>query len=231
MQIDTTYNFQSETDPLDADRYSSRLQEYHRILWSKQLPNGDYFELTKISENRLYHKSELGEFYLASDRAIATFSGWRKMEPIISKIPKNKLNSFINITETIGGIMIWPSNRVDGKQTINGARGLNRKICDRLDLTIECIRRYYLNLESPLYETLKRYDDFFKLFNDFKGYINFFHLQDAVSSDYSNVKIADPFNNFETAPLPSSVDEYLEYMEVTESFVKARNRMIAELGI
>ena len=44
--------------------------------------------------------------------------------------------------------------------TINGARGFSRQISDQLDLTMECIRLYYLDLQSPLYETLKRYDSF-----------------------------------------------------------------------
>jgi hypothetical protein len=44
---------------------------------------------------------------------------------------------------TMGGMMVFPGNRVDGKLTLNAARGLKRKISDRMDLTLECIRRYY----------------------------------------------------------------------------------------
>ena len=47
--------------------------------------------------------------------------------------------------------------------TINGARGVNHKIQDRFDLTLECIRRFYLNEFSPLKDTLNRYKTFFKL--------------------------------------------------------------------
>jgi len=230
MEIDVTYNFQAEIEPRDADRYSSRLQEYHRILWSKPLPNGKMFELSKIKQNRLYHKSELGEFYLSSDRAIATFSKWKKTADLISKISVEDLTNFINISETIGGIIIWPSNQVNRMPTINASRGWNNKISDRLDLTIECIRRYYLNQESPLYETFKRYGDFFNLFEDFKGYVDFFLFQDAVSSDYSSVIIAPPFDNFESVPVPKTVDEYLKYMNDTVELVKARNKRISKYG-
>ncbi|NLZ24489.1 hypothetical protein GX888_01960 [Candidatus Dojkabacteria bacterium] len=230
MKIDVTYNFQAETEPLDADRYSLSLQEYHRILWSKPLPNGKMFELSKIVNNQLYHKSDLGEFYLSSDRAIPTFSKWKKLEHIIPQIPKDRISNFINLAETIGGIIIWPSNRIGEFQTINGARGFNSKISDRLDLTIECIRRYYLNQESPLYETFKRYNSFFRLFEDFKGYIDFFLFQDAVTSDYSSVRIATPFDNFESVPVPTTVDEYMLYMNDTMEFVQARNKRIARFG-
>lgn len=226
MTIDVTFNFQSETEPLDADRYSTRLQEYHRILWSKSLPNGKIFDLKKIENCQLYHKSDLGEFHLSSDRAIPTFSKWKKLEHITSRIPKEKLDNFKNIAETIGGIIIWPSNRIGDNQTINGARGFNSLISDRLDLTLECIRRYYLDQESPLYETLKRYEKFFELFKDFKGYVEFFLFQDAVSSDYTSVRIAPPFDNFESAPVPKTVDEYIQYMNFTEELIKARNNRI-----
>ncbi len=229
--IDTKYNFQAETEPLDADKYSKTLQEYHRLLWSKPLPRGKMFELSKIGQNRLYHKSELGEVTLSSDRAIATFSRWKKMSRIVNMIPREKITEFVNTTETIGAIMIWPSNRIGQMTTINGERGFNRKISDRLDLTIECIRRYYLGIPSPLYVVFKRYASFFSLFGDFRGYIDFFLLQDAVSTDYLNVNTSQPFDNFESQPLPKNVDEYIEYMENTIEFVKARNRRIEQYSI
>lgn len=231
MKIDVTYNFQVETEPLDPDRYSTTLCEYHRVLWSKPLPNGKMFTLTKIEQNQLFHKSELGEFTLSSDRAIASFSKWKKLAHIIEKIPNDKIEAFRNITNTIGGIMIWPANRIDLKTTINGERGFNRLICDRLDLTIECIRRYYLGNDSPLFVVFSRYSNFFSLFGDFKGYIDFFLLQDAVSEDYSSVKISPPFDNFVTQPIPKTVDEYYEYMENTITFVKARNLRIKQFAL
>lgn len=231
MKIDINYNFQAETEPLDADRYSSTLQEYHRILWSKPLPNGKMFTLSKIEKNRLYHKSNLGEFFLSSDRAIPTFSKWKRTKHIISKIPKDKLDEFKNLSETIGGIIIWPCNSIDGMPTINMERGFNSKISDRLDLTLECIRRCYLDQDSPLYKTLKRYERFFRLFGDFKGYVDFFLLEDAVTGDYTTVKIAPPFDNFESVPIPTTVGEYMQYMEDTMELVKDRNKRIAKLEI
>ena len=115
------------------------------------------------------------------------------------------------LLDTIGGIVIWPSNKINGFQTINGARGFNRQIVDRLDLTIECIRRYYLGESSPLYETFKRYDNFFHLFGDFKGYIDFFLLQDYATEDYMSVKIAEPFDDFRSTPIPKTADEKASY--------------------
>lgn len=208
----------------DADKYSTVLQDYHHFLWSKQLPNGALFQLEKLNNACLLRYSHpLGVMVLSSDRAVATFTRWKRIQHIISKIPRSKLDDFNNTTETIGGIIIWPSTKVDGKSTINGERGFNRKICDRLDLTIECIRRYYVNQSSPLHETFKRYDEFFKLFIDFKGYIDFFLLQDFVNYDYTETSIAPPFDNFESSPVPSTEEEYLAYMEHTTNLINARN--------
>ena len=46
--------------------------------------------------------------------------------------------------------MVFPANRIEKKNTINGARGVHPRIADRFDLTAECIRRHYLGIESPL---------------------------------------------------------------------------------
>jgi hypothetical protein len=224
--INTKFDFQAEARYRDSDKYSPTLQEYHRILWGKPLPNSKYFELEKITQNRLYHKSDLGEFFLSSDRAATSFSKRKSVKDIILQIPKAETDKFYQIRNTIGGILIWPSNRIDKKMTINGARGFNAKIADRFDLTIECVRRYYLNIDSPLTETFKRYADFFALFGNFKGFINFFLLQDIVSIDYSMVKIATNFNDFEFSSIPTSLEEYIIYMKNTTEFIKARNARI-----
>ena len=47
----------------------------------------------------------------------------------------------------------------------------SESIRDRFDLTLECIRRHYLDEPSPLSATLARYADFFGLFGDFAGYV------------------------------------------------------------
>ncbi len=224
--IDTSFDFQAEAGGRDSDRYSPTLQQYHQILWSKYLPNGQIFKLEKISQNRLFHKSNLGEFFLSSDRAIASFWKRRSFQHIASKLPKDELIKYDQILDSIGGILIWPSNRVGTRQTINGARGFNRMISDRLDLTIECIRLYYEERPSPLYDTFRLYRNFFNLFGSFEGYITFFLLQDAVAKDFSRVRIAKPFDGFRSSPVPSNIKEFLQYKEETSEFVKLRNKRI-----
>ena len=39
--IDITFDFRSDAKGRDPDAYSPTLNAYHKILWSKELPNGE----------------------------------------------------------------------------------------------------------------------------------------------------------------------------------------------
>jgi hypothetical protein len=110
--------------------------------------------------------------------------------------------------------------------TINGARGCDSRIADRFDLTVECIRRHYLGESSPLGDTLARYGDFFDLFGDFAGYVDFFHLQDLVDEVASTVRFFTPFADFTASALPGTLDAYRWYRRHAAEFVESRNRRI-----
>jgi hypothetical protein len=82
-------------------------------------------------------------------------------------------------------------------------------------------------MANPLESVLNRYRSFFSLFGDFKGYVEFFFLQDLVSSDYSEVLYFIPHDpSFKSSPRPDSVDSYMQYKKNTIDFVKSRNRRI-----
>ena len=225
--IDINFDVYSDTpEGKDPDSFSPTLRKYHKILWSKFLPNNKEFNLDLDTPKLLHHKSILGEFFLSSDSIGHTYSRVKKMSHIIDEVSPEEINSFFTTCSTIGAYIIFPAKRINNKLTINGARGVNHKIQDRFDLTLECIRRFYLNQQSPLTDVLERNANFFKLFLDFKGYINFFLLQDLVEEDYAAIKFWSNFDNFETAPLPNNKEEYLSYMSELLRFVKARNQRI-----
>ena len=182
--IDITFDFRSDTPPgKDPDALSPTLRSYHKFLWTKPLPNGVLFELDDTKSNvYLYHQSEIGEFFLSSDSAIHTFSRWASMAHIINQLKQGEAEEFRRVSYSMGGMIIFPANRIEEKNTINVARGFHPLIKDRIDLTVECIRRYYKNEKSPLSEVLTRYADFFAIFGDFKGYVEFFLLQDLADS-------------------------------------------------
>ncbi len=228
--IDITFDFRSDTPGYpkkDPDVFSPTLSRYHKLLWSKPLPSGEDFELEVTgSPYYLHHRSEVGKFWLSSDAVIPTFRREKRLSHIINQIPEEEREAFIGIGYTIGGMMVFPANRVCGKMTINGQRGVHPRIKDRFDLTVECIRRHYRDERSPLSDTLTRYTDFFGLFGDFKGYVEFFLLQDLVSVDCSTVKFFMPFEDFNTSPLPGSTEAYRAYRQLAVDFIKARSDRI-----
>ena len=228
MNIDTKYLVYTDSKGKDPDIFSPTLKKYNQFLWSKPLPCGTNFEL-QIGKPKtyLYHKSNLGEFFLSSDTITHTYSKWKRLTHIIEKVPLNEIKSFSDSCCTISSHLIFPSNR-DGKMNINGARGTNAKINDRFDLTLECIRRYYLRKESPLQKVLLRYSDFFELFENFKGYVEFFLLQDLVSNNYESVNFYLPFDNFKRSSVPVNLEEYLTYKNKVLDFVNARSKRINE---
>jgi hypothetical protein len=229
MLIDTSFDFRRDAGGKDPDAYSVTLSRYHKLLWSRVLPSGALFDL-EVSRRHgayaLHHRSELGEFSLTSDSIIHTYTRWSKLKHITELFDEEENEAFRTLGYTIGGMLVFPGNQIDRKQTINGARGCHWKIRDRFDLTLECIRRHYIGQRSPLEDTLKRYGEVFALFEDFRGYVEFFMLQDLVVEDYSAVTFLMPFEDFMTSPVPGDVDTYREYRRLTIEFVEARNRRI-----
>ena len=230
--IDTNFLVDSDTPSgKDPDKYSPTLRRYHKLLWSKPLPNGLDFNLTDTTTRvYLHHKSELGEFFLSSDAIGHTYSRRSDMSYIVNQIPSHEIDVFFHICRTIGGYIVFPSNRIDNKMTINMSRGVNHKVKDRFDLTLECIRRHYFNEDSPLSTTLEMYNDFFNLFDDFEGYVNFFLLQDLVKDNYSSIKFCIPFVSFDNPALPVDVQQYRLYKKNMTEFVSARNKRILNVA-
>lgn len=232
MLIDTSFDFRTDTPDYpkrDPDACSPTLRRYHKFLWSKPLPGGADFDLDDTRRDAyLYHGSTPNPVFVSSDAVIPSFTRWgfAAAHPELCTAEENE--AFMTIGYTIGGMMVFPGNQIDRKWTINQARGCLRKISDRFDLTLECIRRHYLGLDDPscLGETLKRYGDFFALFEGFRGYVDFFLLQDLVTDDYSAVTFCMPFDDFKTPSVPKDFDTYAEYRRRSIEFIEARNRRI-----
>ncbi len=223
--IDITFKMYLDANGGDPDSTSPTLRYYHKLLWSKKLPNGKLFDLTdRKSGVYLYHNSELGEFSLGSDSITHSYRNQKRKQWLVSQIP-SQVNELFEVGSTIGANILFPRNQINKKNTINQARGVNPLIDDRFDLTLECIRLFYLQEESPLFETFLRYKNFFNLFETFEGYVNFFLLDDLLD-DKKQVKFYFPFDNFKTKPVFNSADDYLSYKEKVTRFVVSRNERI-----
>lgn len=222
-EIDTNFDFKKECPGKDADSYSRTLRRYHRILWSKPLPNGTRFDLVEAGTKgryHLHHMSALGEWWLKSDAITTRLLG--KAAHAIAQVPPYRVPT--DPGYTIGSAILFPGTRRNGK-TINGARGFHPGIADRFDLTLECIRLHYLGKPSPLDSTLCDFADFFDLFGDFAGYVDFWLLQDLVDED--GVRFWMPFNGFRVrSAVPQDAECYIAYIDAVNGFIRDRNRRI-----
>ena len=52
---------------------------------------------------------------------------------------------------------------------------------------------------------LARYRDFFAAFEDFRGYVDFWLLQDMVTDHYSAVRFCSPFDEFKPPAIPQDL--------------------------
>ena len=159
-----------------------------------------------------------------------TFTRWVALKPITEQFPEQENEAFVTIAYTIGAMMVFPGNQIDRKGTINAARGFNRRISDRFDLTLECIRRHYSDRKAHLRSRSRCYADFFALFEDFRGYVSFFLLDDLVTDDFG-VKFFMPFDDFRPPSVPKDVGTYREYRRRSIEFIEARNHRIKQLDI
>ena len=229
LSIDTTFNFYSDSGGKDPDSHSPTLKNYHKLLWSKALPNGEIFTLTDTDSNSyLTYISAQEKISLSSDSISNSYRDKKALSSIVQDLNK-EVEEFRNLGSTIGGYILFPSKKIDGKMTINGARGFNQKIADRFDLTLECIRLHYLGMSNPLQEVLTQNAAFFKLFESFAGYVDFFLLQDLVDVNHESINFFTPIEQmFESSPLPANKEEYLQYMKSSTSFTAKRNERIKE---
>ena len=203
-----------------------REEKEYEMLWSRELPNGDIMQLA--DDDCGYLKWNGMRF--GSDSIAVSFGYERcrgQLESVASGMDDYHafVEDFLHRTYTIGGTIIFPRHR----NSINQVKGTNRLISDRWDLTLECIRRFYSGEESPITWCLEQDMEFFDLFVDFRGYVDFFFLQDCVSPDYSEVRLWTDIRPFEDSPIPRDRDEYLRWIQANLDFVERRNERIARV--
>ena len=218
----------------DPDRYSPTLRSYHQKLWRQLLPKGDKMELRENPRdyliwkdfrfgadsivNMYFHRVSVNKHYL-TDEIKRYLCDNANEEGVKFSDFTSFYKDYLKKSYTIGGSIIFPKTN-----SINVARGTSLK--DRFDLTLECIRLYYLGEKSPLFDKLKANKSFFDLFEDFAGYVDFFYLNDLVTDDYSAIKYFNSCTDITKATYPSSAEDWLALYKNQLAFVKNRNNRI-----
>jgi hypothetical protein len=231
LNIDVAFDFWADMNPglsvwdakgsTDPDSVSKPLQTAHQKLWTKRLPNGELFELMPVQGTQLQWR----KFRMSSDSISNSYMTNTRLRQILLQA-RDHAEELFRCGSKIGAYTLFPVYRVDSKSTINQARGMSLKISDRMDLTLEAICRHYVGKKSPLTDVLDRYSDFFELFVDFDGYVDFWLLNDLVDNKYK-VHFFLPFDNFNRNAAPVDVNEYIQLKNETVCFLNARTARIA----
>ncbi|MGP4033373.1 DUF6994 family protein [Pseudarthrobacter sp. 1C304] len=236
--FDTSFDYKIDrprkTKP-DADRDSPRLRLDHELLWTKKLNSGVLFAPAGPPRRGdgylIFTDASGGRHWYGSDAITASYTSWLRPRPLVDAIAGLSYGQrarYLDPPYTIGSAMIWPVRSKD-RPTINQARGTRPRISDRIDLTLECIRRHYAGEpESPLADVINAYADFFALFDGFTEFVDFFHYQDLVTPDYDVVRFFLPFDNFQRRGTPATTEEYVEYRENVLDFIAKRGQRMAK---
>ncbi|GAA5199805.1 hypothetical protein GCM10023346_40420 [Arthrobacter gyeryongensis] len=239
--FDTRFDYKTDTPSKtrpDADRDSPRLRLDHELLWTKELCSGLCFAPTAPSVRRdgylIFTDASGARHWYGGDAITGSYTTWLRPKTLanaIAGLNEDQRSLYLDPAYTIGSSMIWPVRSKD-RPTMNQARGFGssgRLIGDRMDLTLECIRRHYAGEQgSPLAGVLTAYADFFALFGGFAEFVDFFHLQDLVTPDYDAVRFYLPFDNFERSGTPATTEEYVTYREATLEFIAGRQHRMAK---
>jgi hypothetical protein len=238
----------------DPDAYSRNLQRWHLLLWNRRLDDDTGLTLTLESRGLLETGSGL---YLSSDAAVPAWEEWADVqalkpetERLLQERGRGSIHDLGWRLYDMGCFVLFPGVQIGGLWTINQAKGCMRvRIADRLDLTLECIRRYYSQLAddpvaelpegyaatNPLGPVLDRYRRFFELFGSFERYVEFWMLQDLVTAGPGGSQVrflmpreeAGPYDFQRERGLPGTAEQYCAYLVAADDFVEARNRRLA----
>ena len=235
--FDVTFDFATDTpEGRDPDADSPTLRRYNQMLWSKPLTSGEVLMLDapKVRSHGylVYTAPDGNKMWFSSDAITHSYTRSSRPKALVAAraaLSSDQQARYLNKPYTIGSATIWPVKQRP-PMGINSARGMRwSTIGDRMDLTLECIRRLYAGeQDSPLAETLTYYDDFFSMFEGFREFVDFFHFQDLTTDDYTQVEFFLPFEEFTRPATPRTVEEYVTYREATLAFIDQRQRRMSE---
>ncbi|MFJ6079317.1 DUF6994 family protein [Pseudarthrobacter sp. NPDC092419] len=240
--FDIAFDYLLDTTPpgTDADSNSPRLKADHQLLWTKELGEGQLFELTVSEDPKVRRENYLmfeqtpdKSFTVGSDAITNSYTRWVKPKALVeakAELSEEQKSRYLDPPYTIGSAMIWPVRGIH-LPTLNTARGMRQSIADRMDLTLECIRRHYAGEPgSPLADVITNYGDFFELFGTFENFVEFFHFQDLVTPEGKIAFFLDEDEDtvFTRPGVPATKDEYTRMREASLKFIALRGNRMAD---
>lgn len=226
----------------DPDGVHSRLRESHRLLWSKPLPGGQVLELSSRRWSDYLKVEGLpGGWTVGSDNFATTHAN---ALPTLSRGLDRFTDGHLCDLCTIGGYIVFPNqlaqqlptsaNLVARRWSVNQARGMEPRISDRFDLTLEAIRLFYqgtvLRTANPIGDVLEAYRWWFDLFgvgaDGFLEFADFFFLTPMLDSEGRVKSFGSLGLSFERALPKDDEAAYRAYIADELAFVRRRNELI-----
>lgn len=242
------YKFKVEFEPvyikhIRHQRYVDNIENIKDIKKIKHI-RFDIFD----DKNDLVKTFYLTTDYIGASKNKAQFAEGKDkyIDSDLARLSLDEIVAFLNETRKLGGhiflptLIQFPGNDKCEKRnvhTLNQAKGFN--LNDRFDLYLLDLNNYYINGKTS--ESMQPVFDYFSswldLFDDFKGYVDFFKLNDFVSDDYTqviNLLTGEYFDKGtkvtpEINVLPKDHDGYLAYAQNTVKIIKKRNELIVDI--
>lgn len=210
-------NYKKGNNRTDCDARSGRLcEQMMEWLNSRRLPDGSILELTRRGKELVTADG----IRLAGDNMFTRFTA--RIPDITNALeqkPGEDRETFqqgiIRNGWRIGAEIPFPRHR----NSLNQMRGFSRRIMDRFDLTLDCIRSFYDDVPSPLTWVLESDPAWFDHFVDFRGFVDFFLLNEWVNSSY---EVIDQSKT--GTVLPQTVKELEHWLFRMEELTDARCR-------
>ncbi len=226
----------------DPDSWHKDLRESHRILWSRPFPSGDAWSFAPVPrwylKNAEPRANEPTQWSIGSDNFATTHTN--ALPKMASTIPDYEMGHLHDFC-TIGGYIVFPNGIAQTRTTqvkprkwsINQARGMERRISDRFDLTLDAIRLYFVRITTrdanPIGDVLDAYGWFFDSFGKgaegFQAYVDYFFLNPMVTDGRVVPMYGDALDFGDALPRRSQ-SAYNDYIAAQRTAVSDRNELI-----
>ncbi|GEM_PF-5022518 len=198
----------------DADAFSVVQYRFYEIFLNKKMPDGaeNKFMMRKVG-------SKL-ELLCTNDKKLTLSCDYigpiKKSYYINKKSDSKALAKMLLNTRNFAGSMVWP-NIKKSDFTVNQAKGFLLK--DRMDLTLLNLKEYIdsgYNASAcsctQLGQAFEDYEEWYKHFKSFEGFIDYFCLNDFVSKNYEII----------------CFDSYDDYIGEIEQIIENRQKRFQE---
>ena len=204
----------------DPDAYSNKLYDYHQYLWGQNLG-------TRKAVYRRVKGREVLCLKSVDDIITSDYIGPSSYHANQAGILDEELGKYLQITRTIGGHVLWPIGL-----SVNVARG--RVFCDRFDVTLFDLKRWYAGLECKLKRQWDSHKEWLEGFGSFVGFVRFFLLHPFVDEKYEIIDLMSTeraiLKDYPDALVSRDIQMYRNYFKKSIYAIEERNALIEEFA-